>query len=276
MLLRVYFFIAIIPGISQCFRTSRIIRSAVHHEIPEYDKVKDEHDATWNDWHDEHDSGYLLKKYGGYQKGHDVSSHAARNEAEKHGVKSAASAGKHMAAVAEGGTSKHADRASSLGKEVKAKTFGFFDYQYKQPEYHVEQFYSDEKHGRKFGANRLHHALKDHESDSQEASGWGKHGKGYHNDVHGIDAHEHDGKHFDNWANTFHNRYEHSNKKDQSKGHDAERKHYHYDFVPHHEHHGWSPNGHSSFGHEDKHGQIWWSRPEHHDGWGHDWGHKWN
>lgn len=54
--------------------------------------------------------------------------------------------------------------------------------------------------------------------DVHAASGWGKHGKGYHNDANGLKAHEHGGEFHDGWANNIHKGYERDNKKDYSKG----------------------------------------------------------
>uniref|UniRef100_A0A915Q159 BURP domain-containing protein n=1 Tax=Setaria digitata TaxID=48799 RepID=A0A915Q159_9BILA len=281
MLLKICLFAAAtFSSLSYCFR---LPRSALWHSTPEYDKGKDKHNVAWSDWTDGHDSGYLIKKNGHHQKDSSTFHQAIKQEAEQHSLKSAAGAGKHAAATAEKGASKHADQASSLGKDIKAKTFGFFDYQYKQPEYHVEQFYTDEKHRRKFGADRSHHSLKDHESDAHEASGWGKHGKGYHNDAKGLDAHERGGEHQDSWASDFHKGYEHARDKDYSQGHEAHKDHYDYGLVPeqhhHHHHHGYHDGWTTPYEHGYGHELGSWSGPAEHDTWGkwrHGWEHGWD
>ncbi|VDN02671.1 unnamed protein product [Thelazia callipaeda] len=268
-------------------RNFRISRSAAWHLGPKHEQQKDGHDRQWINRYDGHDSGYMIEKDGHHQKNIAAFNHAIKEESEQHALKSAAGAGKHTAGSAEKGASKHADQASALGKDVKAKTFGFFDYQYKQPEYHVEQFYTDEKHGRKFGADRLHHSLKDHESDAHEASGWGKHGKGYHNDAHGIDARENGAKHHYNWKNDFHKGYGKEDEIDYSKGRGAHEQYSHHDVVVperhdhHHYHHnhkdhnGWAVPAERGYGYE----LNLWDYPEERSTWGkwgHGWGHIWH
>ncbi|VDN42442.1 unnamed protein product [Gongylonema pulchrum] len=54
--------------------------------------------------------------------------------------------------------------------------------------------------------------------DAHEASGWGKHGKGYHNDAHGSDAHEHGSTRRNGWGNNFYNSYGLNGDKHFSKG----------------------------------------------------------
>ncbi|KAL3990097.1 hypothetical protein ACH3XW_30350 [Acanthocheilonema viteae] len=279
MLLKVYFFVAIISNLSYCLRLPR--SAGVWQPIPEQDKVKDKHNIAWSDWNGGHDSGYVIKKDGHHEKDSETFNHAVKQEAEEHALKSAAGIGKHASAAAEKGAAKHVDEASIHGKDVKAKTFGFFDYQYKQPEYHVEQFYTDEKHRQKTGADRLHHSLKDHESDVHAASGWGKHGKGYHNDASGLKAHEHGGQFHDGWASHVRKGYEHEGEKDYSKGHGAHKGNYHHNIVSeppyhHHNHHhghhdGWSAPYEDGY----EHGSGPWDNPAGHDVWD-KWHHGWN
>ncbi|CAG9533820.1 unnamed protein product [Cercopithifilaria johnstoni] len=281
MPLKVCLLIAIIFNLSYCLRLSR---SAVWQPIPEQDKVKDKHDIAWSDWNDGHDSGYVTKKDGHQEKNSATFNHAVKEEAEEHALKSAAGVGKHASAAAKNGASKHVDQASIHGKDIKAKTFGFFDYQYKQPEYHVEQFYTDEKHRQKSGADRLHHSLKDHESDLHAASGWGKHGKGYHNDANGLKAHKHDGEFHNGWASNIHKEYEHGGEKDYSKGRGAHKGHYHHNIVPaspppppyhhHHHHHGHHDEWVAPYEHGYEHGSSPWNNPAEHDGWD-KWHHGW-
>uniref|UniRef100_A0A8R1XQB6 Uncharacterized protein n=1 Tax=Onchocerca volvulus TaxID=6282 RepID=A0A8R1XQB6_ONCVO len=270
MLHKISFFVAIISTISYCIR---IPRSAAHWQsIPEHHKGKDGYNVGWNDWNDGHDSGYIIKKDGNQEKDSAIFNHAVKQEAEEHALKSAAGAGKHASAAAEKGASKHIDQASSLGKDIKAKTFGFFDYKYKQPEYHVEQFYTDEKHRQKIGADRLHHALKDHETDAHEASGWGKHGKGYHNDANGLNAHEHGENFHDGWADNFRKGYDHEGEKGYSKGRETHKAYHNHDIVPesHHHHHGHHDRWIAPYEYDHGHGPGPWDYPAE---WRHGWGH---
>lgn len=50
------------------------------------------------------------------------------------------------------------------------------------------------------------------------ASGWDKHGKGYHNDANGLKAHEHGGGFHHGWASDIRKGYEDEGEKDYSKG----------------------------------------------------------
>lgn len=276
MLIKIYFFITIISNIS-C--SLRLPRSALREPISEYNKEKNKYNIAWADWNGGHDSGYQIKKDGHHEKDLTNFKHAIKEEGEKHALKSATGAGKHALATVEKGASKHLDHASALGKDVKAKTFGFFDYQYKQPEYHVEQFYTDEKHRQKVGTDRLHHTSKDHKSDAHQASGWGKHGKGYHNDAKGLVAHENGGEFHDGWANNFQKGYEHEGEKDYSKGHDIHKGHYHHDTSPphlpnHHNHHHHHGNHDTPYEHSYGHGSGMWDYPAEYDVWG-KWRHGW-
>ncbi|VDK87008.1 unnamed protein product [Litomosoides sigmodontis] len=279
MLLKVCFFITIISDLSYSLRLSR---SAAWHAIPKRDKVRNEHSISWGDWSDGHDSGYVIKKDGHQAKNSAAFNHAVNEEAEQHALKSAAGIGKHASAAAEKGASKHVDQARIHGKDVKAKTFGFFDYQYKQPEYHVEQFYTDEKHRQKTGADRSHHSLKDHESDVHAASGWDKHGKGYHNDANGLRTHEQEGGFHHGWASNIRKGYEDEDGKDYSKGHGAHKGHHHHTTVPetpslpphhHHHHHGHHDEWTAPHEHGYEHGSDSWSSPAEWGKWHHGWEH---
>lgn len=179
------------------------------------------------------------------------------------------------------GASKHADQASTLGKDINTKAFGFFDYRYKQPEYRVEKFYVDEKQASKYDADHLHHTQKDHENDEHESSGWAEHDRGYLNNAHNSDLHEHGFDQRSDWDNDFHKNYEHSNQKDYSKGQNAYREDDHHHFEPEQphdhyveeHHHGWEWAPHE---HGYGRGHGWWDGyPEHHDVWG-NWQNRWD
>ncbi|VDM81410.1 unnamed protein product [Strongylus vulgaris] len=64
--------------------------------------------------------------------------------------------------------------------ELKTKTFGFFNYKYIRPQYHIEEFRSDEKHSNKY------------DDDAFTSSGRNaKHGE-YHDEGHDSFARKHD------------------------------------------------------------------------------------
>uniref|UniRef100_A0A915AZR6 Uncharacterized protein n=1 Tax=Parascaris univalens TaxID=6257 RepID=A0A915AZR6_PARUN len=129
--------------------------------------------------------------------------HNVKTKGEKRTINSTVGVGRNVGAETEDVAIKHADTSSGIGKDVKAKIFGYFNYGYKQPEYHIEEYYSDEKYGQKFGANYHHHrAFDDHSSDIYDASGW----KEYENEcaddasefnAYEIAPHEQDGQKID-------------------------------------------------------------------------------
>lgn len=55
---------------------------------------------------------------------------------------------------------------------MKHKTYGFFDYKYIDPQYHLEQYYTDEKHGTKYGSDAHNAQLKDHAAGEHYGQGY--------------------------------------------------------------------------------------------------------
>uniref|UniRef100_A0A914RU23 Uncharacterized protein n=1 Tax=Parascaris equorum TaxID=6256 RepID=A0A914RU23_PAREQ len=94
--------------------------------------------------------------------------HNVKTKGEKRTINSTVGVGRNVGAETEDVAIKHADTSSGIGKDVKAKIFGYFNYGYKQPEYHIEEYYSDEKYGQKFGANYHHHRAFDDHSSGRE------------------------------------------------------------------------------------------------------------
>ncbi|VDO90252.1 unnamed protein product [Haemonchus placei] len=71
---------------------------------------------------------------------------------------------------------------------TKTKSYGYFDYQYVQPQYHVEKFHTDEKHARKYDSDT-------HSAGNQERSNGGYYSKGHdkYQKSHGAHGSHHGG-----------------------------------------------------------------------------------
>ncbi|CAJ0569211.1 unnamed protein product, partial [Mesorhabditis spiculigera] len=128
-------------------------------------------------------------KYDKYDQAHHHASKAEEGEKKKHE--------EHVADKHGGKT--HAKEDSHFGKDVKTKSTGYFEYKFVQPQYHMEQFHQDEKHGKKYGADS-HDYGKEHYGDGKyDNKGYSKYGKYYaqdggdHSDYakenHGHDGH---------------------------------------------------------------------------------------
>ncbi|KHJ81927.1 hypothetical protein OESDEN_18384, partial [Oesophagostomum dentatum] len=68
--------------------------------------------------------------------------------------------------------SRFNEKTRDHGRDVRTKTFGFFNYKYVKPQYHIEEFHSDERHSNKY-------ADDSHSSGGRESSRGGYHDRGH-------------------------------------------------------------------------------------------------
>ncbi|KAL6724835.1 hypothetical protein Aduo_019690 [Ancylostoma duodenale] len=103
------------------------------------------------------------------------------------------------------------NKMSDYGRNLKTKSYGFFDYRYVRPQYHIEQFHSDEKYSNK------------HASDTFSSGGRQSERGGYHDRGHDSYEKEHD-SHGDHKSS-----FESSEEEQGFKGSDYNRNYGHDD-----------------------------------------------
>jgi hypothetical protein len=55
--------------------------------------------------------------------------------------------------------------------ESKGKSYGFFNYRWVQPQYHIEEFYTDEHHSKRCNKGAKHHGNAESSHDQHHNAG---------------------------------------------------------------------------------------------------------
>ncbi|KJH42371.1 hypothetical protein DICVIV_11634 [Dictyocaulus viviparus] len=71
----------------------------------------------------------------------------------------------------------------SRESSFKIKSYGYFDYKYFKPEYHVERFYAEEKHSNKYGSDERSSETKERKETNYSAKRLDEYHAKYGNNV---------------------------------------------------------------------------------------------
>ncbi|VDL81701.1 unnamed protein product [Nippostrongylus brasiliensis] len=186
---------------------------------------------------------------------------AYHSTAAAHSKSSYGSSAEHLGTGEEGSHNhgSHYDEDSKAYGSARVKSYGFFNYKYVQPQYHIEKFHADEKHVKKYGSDS-------HASGARERADGGYYDKGKEGYYGAHDAHaSHYGKY--NRGDDEYGYHE----KGHNSGYEGHKGHHQSHSKKDHEngysdHHDDDYDGYQKHGGHDNHGHEHYD--DHHHGYG--------